>query len=61
MIATTVAAVSVATAMADSVAIATAGEKQFGKGESALTPRLPLMVRPSPPPTSRAPWCACTG
>ncbi|HSK00475.1 MAG TPA: Ig-like domain-containing protein, partial [Kofleriaceae bacterium] len=31
------------------VAIATAGEKQFGKGESALTARLPLMVRPSPP------------
>ena len=31
------------------VAIATAGEKQFGKGENALTARLPLMVRPSPP------------
>jgi uncharacterized protein YfaS (alpha-2-macroglobulin family) len=31
------------------VAIATAGDKQFGKGESALTARLPLMVRPSPP------------
>jgi uncharacterized protein YfaS (alpha-2-macroglobulin family) len=31
------------------VAIATAGEKQFGKGESALVARLPLMVRPSPP------------
>src|SRR5690606_17753217 len=31
------------------VAIATAGEQQFGKGESALTARLPLMVRPSPP------------
>ncbi len=31
------------------VAIATAGTKQFGKGESALTARLPLMVRPSPP------------
>src|SRR6185436_18876791 len=31
------------------VAIATAGEKQFGKGESAITARLPLMVRPSPP------------
>ncbi|NVB78904.1 MAG: hypothetical protein HOV81_10950, partial [Kofleriaceae bacterium] len=25
------------------------GEKQFGKGESAITARLPLMVRPSPP------------
>ncbi len=31
------------------VAIATAGERQFGKGESAITARLPLMVRPSPP------------
>jgi alpha-2-macroglobulin len=31
------------------VAIATANDKQFGKGESALTARLPLMVRPSPP------------
>jgi uncharacterized protein YfaS (alpha-2-macroglobulin family) len=31
------------------VAIAAAGEKQFGKGESAVTARLPLMVRPSPP------------
>ena len=31
------------------VAIATAGAKQFGKGESALVARLPLMVRPSPP------------
>ncbi|HEY5934552.1 MAG TPA: DUF6049 family protein, partial [Kofleriaceae bacterium] len=31
------------------VAIASAGEKQFGKGESAVTARLPLMVRPSPP------------
>src|SRR5262249_7745863 len=31
------------------VAIATAGEKQFGKGESAITARKPLMVRPSPP------------
>ncbi|HWO25514.1 MAG TPA: Ig-like domain-containing protein, partial [Kofleriaceae bacterium] len=31
------------------VAIAVAGEKQFGKGESALVARLPLMVRPSPP------------
>jgi uncharacterized protein YfaS (alpha-2-macroglobulin family) len=31
------------------VAVATAGTKQFGKGESAITARLPLMVRPSPP------------
>ncbi len=31
------------------VALATAGTKQFGKGESAITARLPLMVRPSPP------------
>ena len=31
------------------VAIAVAGDKQFGKGESAVTARLPLMVRPSPP------------
>jgi len=31
------------------VAIAAAGDKQFGKGEDALTARLPLMVRPSPP------------
>jgi uncharacterized protein YfaS (alpha-2-macroglobulin family) len=31
------------------VAIAVAGERQFGKGEDALTARLPLMVRPSPP------------
>ncbi|MGE0550897.1 MAG: DUF6049 family protein [Kofleriaceae bacterium] len=31
------------------VAIATAGDKQFGKGENAVTARLPLMVRPSPP------------
>ncbi|HWO18581.1 MAG TPA: DUF6049 family protein, partial [Kofleriaceae bacterium] len=31
------------------VAIAAAGEQQFGKGESALVARLPLMVRPSPP------------
>lgn len=31
------------------VAIAAAGDKQFGKGESAITARLPLMVRPSPP------------
>src|SRR5207302_5771835 len=31
------------------VAIAAAGERNFGKGENALTARLPLMVRPSPP------------
>ncbi|MFN0253265.1 MAG: DUF6049 family protein [Kofleriaceae bacterium] len=31
------------------VAVTTAGEKQFGKGESAIVARLPLMVRPSPP------------
>jgi uncharacterized protein YfaS (alpha-2-macroglobulin family) len=31
------------------VAIAVAGDKQFGKGEGAVTARLPLMVRPSPP------------
>lgn len=31
------------------VAIASSGERNFGKGESALTARLPLMVRPSPP------------
>ena len=31
------------------VAIAAAGDRQFGKGESAITARLPLMVRPSPP------------
>ena len=31
------------------IAVATAGERQFGKGESAITARLPLMVRPSPP------------
>ena len=31
------------------VAIAAAGDKQFGKGESALVARLPLMVRPSAP------------
>ncbi|MGE5183192.1 MAG: Ig-like domain-containing protein [Acidobacteriota bacterium] len=31
------------------VAIAAFGDKQFGKGESAVTARLPLMVRPSPP------------
>jgi hypothetical protein len=31
------------------VAIVSAGERDFGKGESAITARLPLMVRPSPP------------
>ena len=31
------------------IAVASAGERQFGKGESSLTARLPLMVRPSPP------------
>ena len=31
------------------VAVAAADDKQFGKGESAVTARLPLMVRPSPP------------
>jgi uncharacterized protein YfaS (alpha-2-macroglobulin family) len=31
------------------VALVAAGARQFGKGESALTARLPLMVRPSPP------------
>jgi uncharacterized protein YfaS (alpha-2-macroglobulin family) len=31
------------------VAIAAAGDRHFGKGESAVTARLPLMVRPSPP------------
>ncbi|MEZ4361122.1 MAG: Ig-like domain-containing protein [Kofleriaceae bacterium] len=31
------------------VAIAAAGARDFGKGESAITARLPLMVRPSPP------------
>ncbi|MGE3764081.1 MAG: alpha-2-macroglobulin family protein [Kofleriaceae bacterium] len=31
------------------VALAVAGDKQFGKGESAMTARLPLMIRPSPP------------
>ncbi|MEJ7727985.1 MAG: alpha-2-macroglobulin family protein [Polyangiaceae bacterium] len=31
------------------MAVAVAGEKQFGKGEATLTARLPLMVRPSPP------------
>jgi hypothetical protein len=31
------------------MAVAVAGEKQFGIGESAITARLPLMVRPSAP------------
>jgi len=31
------------------VAIAAHGDRNFGKGESAVTARLPLMVRPSPP------------
>jgi alpha-2-macroglobulin len=31
------------------VAVAVSGDKLFGKGESAITARLPLMVRPSPP------------
>ncbi|HMV85460.1 MAG TPA: alpha-2-macroglobulin family protein [Blastocatellia bacterium] len=31
------------------MAVAVAGEKQFGTGESAITARLPLMVRPSAP------------
>jgi len=31
------------------MAVAVAGERQFGKGESRLTARLPLMVRPSAP------------
>ncbi len=31
------------------VAVAVAGAKQFGKGEQAVTARLPIMVRPSPP------------
>jgi alpha-2-macroglobulin len=31
------------------VAIVASGERSFGKGESAVTARLPLMVRPSPP------------
>jgi len=30
-------------------AVAVAGEKQFGRGESSITARLPLMVRPSAP------------
>jgi alpha-2-macroglobulin len=31
------------------MAVAVAGDNEFGKGESAITARLPLMVRPSPP------------
>ena len=31
------------------MAIAVAGGRQFGKGESTITARLPIMVRPSPP------------
>jgi alpha-2-macroglobulin len=31
------------------VAIVASGDKNFGKGENAVTARLPLMVRPSPP------------
>ncbi|MDI7266770.1 MAG: alpha-2-macroglobulin family protein, partial [Myxococcota bacterium] len=31
------------------MAVAVAGTKQFGSGESTITARLPLMVRPSPP------------
>lgn len=31
------------------VAVAAAGARQFGTGESSVTARLPLMVRPSPP------------
>ena len=31
------------------MAVAVAGDKQFGKGESSITARMPLMVRPSPP------------
>ncbi len=31
------------------VAVASAGDKRFGKGESDITARLPLMVRPSAP------------
>ncbi|UCC74651.1 MAG: carboxypeptidase regulatory-like domain-containing protein [Gemmatimonadota bacterium] len=31
------------------IALAAAGEKQFGKGESTITVGLPLMARPSPP------------
>jgi alpha-2-macroglobulin len=31
------------------IAVAAAGERQFGKGESTMTARLPLMVRATPP------------
>src|SRR6266481_4412656 len=31
------------------MAVAAAGSRSFGAGESTLTARLPLMVRPSPP------------
>ncbi len=31
------------------LAVAVAGDRSFGKGESSITVRLPLMVRPSPP------------
>ena len=31
------------------MAVAVVGDRQFGKGESSITARLPLMVRPSPP------------
>ena len=31
------------------MAVAVAGDRQFGKAEATLTARLPLMVRPSPP------------
>jgi uncharacterized protein YfaS (alpha-2-macroglobulin family) len=31
------------------MAVAVAGEKQFGVGESAITARLPIMARPSAP------------
>lgn len=31
------------------MAVAVAGDKHFGKGESSITARMPLMVRPSPP------------
>lgn len=31
------------------MAVAVAGEKAFGKAESSITARMPLMVRPSPP------------
>ena len=34
------------------MAVAVAGERQFGAAESNLTARLPLMIRPSAPPLS---------